>query len=120
MLARCRPTASPWPQDTAALSRLRDALANSQDAWSQFNGLRAELYSIPATLSAREWSLVRSELGTAVLPAIETWLADSVAFERQARAAVPGGHVALSAPIPRLLTTRPAQPSISQPANAHL
>ncbi|MFB6951335.1 hypothetical protein ACFCXP_17060 [Streptomyces niveus] len=111
LLARCRPTASPWPQDAGALSRLRDALADSQNAWEEFNALRAELYSIPADLSAQEWSQVRSTLGTAVLPAIGTWLADSETFERQARAAVPGGHVALSAPSPRLLTTSPAFPA---------
>ncbi|MFF5090377.1 hypothetical protein [Streptomyces niveus] len=110
LLARCRPTASPWPQDAAALSRLRGALANSQDTWEEFNALRAELYSVPTGLSAQEWSRVRSTLGTAVLPAIRTWLADSEVFERQARAAVPGGHIALSAPHPRLLTTTPALP----------
>ncbi|MEV8351860.1 hypothetical protein ACFVTT_24350 [Streptomyces niveus] len=111
LLARCRPAASPWPQDAGALFRLRDALADSQNAWDEFNALRAELYSIPADLSAQEWSQVRSTLGTAVLPAIRTWLADSETFERQARAAVPGGHVALSAPSPRLLTTSPALPT---------
>lgn len=44
----------------------------------------------PRTLPAHEWSQVRGQLGLAVLPAIETWLADSEAFERQARAAVAG------------------------------
>lgn len=111
LLARCRPAASPWPQDAAALSRLRDALADSQNAWDEFNALRAELYSVPTGLSAQEWSRVRSTLGTAVLSAIRTWLADSETFERQARAAVPGGHIALSAPHPRPLTTTPALPT---------
>lgn len=120
LLTRCRPAASPWPQDAAALTRLRDALASSQDTWAQFNNLRAELYSTPAVLPAHEWSQIRSELGAAVLPAIETWLAHSEAFERQARAAVPGGPMALSAPSPRLLTSRPAQPATTKLANAHL
>ncbi|MCZ4102596.1 hypothetical protein G3I60_35730 [Streptomyces sp. SID13666] len=53
------------------------------------------------------------------MPQIATWPADSEAFERQARAAVPGGLVALSAPTPRLLTTRPSQPATPQPANPH-
>ncbi|MCZ4103631.1 hypothetical protein [Streptomyces sp. H39-C1] len=119
LLSRCRPSASAWPQDAAALARLRDALASSQDAWAEFQDLRAELYSIPATLSAPEWSQVRSQLGATVLPQIATWLADGEAFERQARAAVPGGQVALSAPTPRLLTTRPPQPATPRPANAH-
>ncbi|WP_327669521.1 MULTISPECIES: hypothetical protein [unclassified Streptomyces] len=62
--------------------RLREALASSQGVWTEFNDLRTELYSIPATLSAREWSQVRSELGASALPAIETWLADGETFER--------------------------------------
>ncbi|MFD9069108.1 hypothetical protein [Streptomyces lasiicapitis] len=108
LLTRCRPAATSWPEDAAALTRLREALAHSQDAWNEWNGLRHELYSIRRTLPAHEWSQVRGQLGLAVLSAIETWLADSEAFERQARAAVPGGPAALSAPSPRLLTTRPA------------
>lgn len=58
----------------------------------------------PRQLVAHEWSQVPSKLGTTVLPALETWLADSEAFEHQARAAVPGGLVALSAPTSRRLT----------------
>jgi hypothetical protein len=77
------------------------------------------LYSIPRTLPAHEWSQVRGQLGLAVLPAIETWLADSEAFERQARAAVPGGPAALSAPTPRLLTARPAPLPAPRSAPAH-
>jgi hypothetical protein len=66
---------------------LREALDHSQDAWNEWNDLRHDVYSIPRTLPAHEWSQVRGQLGLAVLPAIETWLADSEAFERQARAA---------------------------------
>lgn len=73
----------------------------------------------PRTLPAHEWSKVRGQLGLAVLPAIETWLADSEAFERQARAAVPGGPAALSAPSPRLLTARPAPLPAPRSAAAH-
>ncbi|PKT72317.1 hypothetical protein CW362_14595 [Streptomyces populi] len=104
LLARCRPAATAWPDDAAALARLHEAVADSQDAWTEWNDLRRDLYSVPQTLSSHEWSQVRERLGLAVLPAIETWLADSAAFERQARAAVPGGPAALSAPSPRLLT----------------
>ncbi|WP_097922847.1 hypothetical protein [Streptomyces sp. wa1063] len=119
LLTRCRPAATPWPEDAAALTRLREALAFSQDAWDEWNDLRQELYSIPRTLPAHEWSQVRGQLGLAVLPAIETWLADSEAFERQARAAVPGGPAALSAPTPRLLTARPAPLPAPRSAPAH-
>ncbi|MFI1929317.1 hypothetical protein [Streptomyces sp. NPDC020330] len=108
LLTRCRPAATAWPEDAAALNRLRDALGHSQDAWDKWNNLRDELYSIPATLPAHEWSQVRGQLGLAVLPEIETWLSDSEVFERQVRAAVPGGPAALSAPTPRLMTARPA------------
>ncbi|MCX4501090.1 hypothetical protein [Streptomyces anulatus] len=108
LLTRCRPAVTAWPEDAAALDRLREALAHSQDAWGKWNNLRDELYSIPATLSAHEWSQVRGQLGLAVLPAIETWLSDSEVFERQVRTAVPGWLAELSAPTPRLMTSRPA------------
>ncbi|MGW7096586.1 hypothetical protein [Streptomyces sp. NPDC054874] len=108
LLTRCRPAATPWPEDAAALNRLHDALAHSQDTWDQWNHVLNELHSIPSTLSVHEASQIRGQLGLAVLPAIETWLSDSEVFERQVRAAVPGGPAALSAPTPRLLTARPA------------
>ncbi|MEU8482387.1 hypothetical protein [Streptomyces sp. NPDC048641] len=110
LLTRCRPAATAWPDDAAALTRLCEALVASQDALNEWNDLRHDLYSIPRALPAHEWSQVRGQLGLAVLPAIETWLADSEAFARQVRAAVPGGPAALSAPSPRLLTARPAPP----------
>ncbi|WP_371553193.1 hypothetical protein OG266_38335 [Streptomyces sp. NBC_00554] len=119
LLTRCRPAASAWREDAAALTRLREALASSQDAWKEWNDTRRELYSIPRTLPAHEWSQARGQLGLAVLPAIETWLADSEAFERQARAAVPGGPASLPAPSPRLLTTRPTPPPSPRAAAAH-
>ncbi|MCX5238870.1 hypothetical protein OG824_27075 [Streptomyces prunicolor] len=119
LLARCRPTATPWPQDAAALTRLREALAHSQDARNEWNDTRRDLYAIPRTLPAHEWSRVRGRLGLAVLPAIETWLADGGTFERQARAAVPGGPAALSAASPHVLTARPVPPPTPPAASAH-
>lgn len=56
LLTRCRPDATPWPEDTAALTRLREALAFGQDARDEWNDLRQELHSIPRTLPAHEWS----------------------------------------------------------------
>ncbi|MFD4257642.1 hypothetical protein ACFWR9_08420 [Streptomyces sp. NPDC058534] len=120
LLSRCRPVATAWPDDGAALTRLREALARSQDTWDEWNGLSHELHMVQRrTLSAHEWSQVRGQMGLAVLPAIETWLGDSEAFERQVRAAVPGGLAALSAPSPRLLTARPAPPPAPRSAAAH-
>ncbi|MFB7630510.1 hypothetical protein ACFC0M_06115 [Streptomyces sp. NPDC056149] len=119
LLTRCRPAASPWPQDAAALTRLREALASSQDAFNEWNTMQRELYSVPMTLPAHQWSQVRGQLGLAVLPAIETWLDDIDTFERQARAAEPGGQAALSAPSPPLLTTRPAATPALRSSAAH-
>ncbi|GAA3196512.1 MULTISPECIES: hypothetical protein [Streptomyces] len=119
LLTRCRPAATPWPEDAAVLTRLREALAHSQDAWHEWNDLGDNLYSVPRTLPDHEWSQVRGQLGLAVLPAIETWLAHTKVFERQARAAEPGGPATLSAPSPRLLTTSPTPPSASRSAPVH-
>ncbi|MEU7646323.1 hypothetical protein [Streptomyces huasconensis] len=113
LLSRCRPAATAWPQDAAALERLRSALADSQETRDEDQELRGVLFSVGG------WKQARSRFGLAALPAIETWLADGEAFERQARAAVPGGAVALSAPSPRLLTARPAPPAVRRPSAAH-
>ncbi|WP_254647157.1 hypothetical protein [Streptomyces sp. GbtcB6] len=119
LLAWCRPRATPWPQDAAAMSRLREALAESEDAWNEWNDTRNDLCSILPGMPTHEWSQIRGRLGLSVLPAIETWLADGETFERQVRAAVPGGPAALSAPSPRLLTARPALPPTPPATPAH-
>ncbi|MFE0129985.1 hypothetical protein ACFWY6_00065 [Streptomyces sp. NPDC059037] len=113
LLSRCRPAMTPWPQDATALERLRTALADSQDTRDEDKALSGVLFSVDG------WKQARSRFGLAALPAIETWLAESAAFERQARAAVPGGAVALAAPSPRLLTARPAPPAVTRSSAAH-
>ncbi|MBM7167047.1 hypothetical protein JQK87_01130 [Streptomyces sp. G44] len=113
LLSRCRPAMPPWPQDAAALERLRTAIADSQDTRDEDKALSGVLFSVDG------WKQARSRFGLAALPSIETWLADSEAFERQARAAVPGGRVALAAPSPRLLTARPAPSAVPRPSAAH-
>ncbi|MFD4476433.1 hypothetical protein ACFWPU_10015 [Streptomyces sp. NPDC058471] len=113
LLSRCRPAMTPWPQDAAALDRLRTALADSQEVRMEDKALSGVLFSVDG------WKQARSRFGLAALPAIETWLADSEGFERQARAAAPGGPVALSAPSPRLLTARPAPPAVPRSVAAH-
>lgn len=77
------------------------------------------LRPIPRTLPAQNWSRGRGQNGLAVLPAIETWLADHEAFERQVHAAVPGGSAALAAPSPRMLTARRAPPPATRGASTH-
>ncbi|MYT96613.1 MULTISPECIES: hypothetical protein [unclassified Streptomyces] len=113
LLSRCRPAMTPWAQDAAALDRLRTALAESQAVRAEDKELRGVLFSVDG------WKQARSRFGLAALPAIETWLAESEAFERQVRAAVPGGPVALAAPTPRLLTARPALPAVPRSSAAH-
>ncbi|GGU55236.1 hypothetical protein GCM10010211_19900 [Streptomyces albospinus] len=113
LLSRCRPARSLWPQDAAALERLRTALADSQEIRAEDKALSGVLFSVEG------WKQARSRFGLAALPAMETWLADSKVFERQARAAVPGGPMALSAPSPHLLTARPAPPALSRSSAAH-
>lgn len=113
LLSRCRPAMTPWSQDAAALERLRTALADSQETRDEDRTLSGVLFPVDG------WEQARSRFGLAALPAIETWLADSEAFERQARAAVPGGPVALAAPSPRLLTARPAPPALPRSSAAH-
>ncbi|MEV5979650.1 hypothetical protein [Streptomyces sp. NPDC052114] len=113
LLSRCRPARSPWPQDAVALERLRSALADSQETRNEGTALSGVLFSVEG------WKQARSRFGLAALPAIETWLTDSTVFERQARAAVPGGPMALSAPSPHLLTARPAPPAVPRSSAAH-
>lgn len=113
LLSRCRPARSPWPQDATVLDLLHTALADSQATRDEDKALSGALYSWDG------WKRARSRFGLAALPAIEPWLANSEVFERQARAAVPGGPMALSAPSPRLLTARPAPPALPRSSAAH-
>ncbi|WP_258564474.1 hypothetical protein [Streptomyces himalayensis] len=119
LVARCHPATSPWPQDTAALTRLHSALVDSEEALREATTLSTNLYAIPRTLHTHEWSHIRAQLGMSALQAIETWLADSEIFERQARTAQPTGTTALSTPGQRALTTRPAPPPTTSAPTAH-
>ncbi|MEV0446062.1 hypothetical protein AB0I84_29295 [Streptomyces spectabilis] len=109
LLSRCRPALTPWPQDAPALDNLRAALTQIQDA--------RELSGIPFSTDGGQLAL--SQSGASVLPAIETWLAEGEAFERQARAAVPGGPVALATPSPRSLTARPVPSTAPRSSTKH-
>ncbi|MBT2509205.1 hypothetical protein J7I98_25640 [Streptomyces sp. ISL-98] len=95
LLDRCRPAATPWPEDTGALARLAGALG---DAETVREGL------------ACGTPLSRPERNTRTWPAVETWLAHGEPFLRQARAATPHQRPALgvSAPPRALPPGRPA------------
>ncbi|MCC2276222.1 hypothetical protein LKL35_12465 [Streptomyces sp. ET3-23] len=95
VLERCRPAATPWPEDTDALARLADALGDAEV-------VREEL-ACGAPLTRRE----RTER---TWPAIATWLTHAEPFARQARAATPRPRAALdvAAPPRALPPSRPA------------
>ncbi|MFE9905046.1 hypothetical protein [Streptomyces achromogenes] len=85
LLDRCRPQASPWPQDAEALGRLAAALLTAQEICDNLN--------TGAVLSddehhQRSW------------PLIATWLTHSNSFLRQARAAAPSPPPAPALPPP--------------------
>ncbi|MGJ5751609.1 hypothetical protein FB563_4046 [Streptomyces puniciscabiei] len=85
LLDRCRPTATPWPEDTEALTQLADALGKAE-------AVREELaFGSP---------LARPERNLRTWPAITTWLTHSEPFLRQARAATPHARSALAVSAP--------------------
>ncbi len=95
LLDRCRPTATPWHEDTEAVAQLADALEEAE-------AVREELaFGTP---------LARPERNLRTWPAITTWLTHSELFLRQARAATPHPRSALavSAPPRTLPPGRPA------------
>ncbi|MFI7102755.1 hypothetical protein ACIBK8_25745 [Streptomyces sp. NPDC050161] len=95
LLDRCRPAATPWPQDAEALAQLADAVA---DAAAVREDLSCGTPLTRPQRSARTW------------PAIENWLAHGASFLRQARSATPHPQPALkvSAPPLALPPGRPA------------
>ncbi|MFD5111693.1 hypothetical protein ACFWNG_05150 [Streptomyces sp. NPDC058391] len=95
LLDQCRPTASPWPEDSEALPQLADALTDAQTVGEDL---------------ACGTPLTRPERNARTWPAIETWLTHSESFLRQARAAAPHPRPALtvSAPPRALPPGRPA------------
>ncbi|MET9185129.1 hypothetical protein ABZX63_07695 [Streptomyces tendae] len=113
LLAQCRPATTAWPDDAAALTRLRAALSDNAAARQEETTLSSHLHAIPRLLRSHEYHHVRAEYGMSALPAIQTWLADSAVFERQVRAAQPAGTHTLSAPTPPTVNPRPALPPAS-------
>ncbi|CAL9364958.1 hypothetical protein SUDANB105_00744 [Streptomyces sp. enrichment culture] len=82
VLDRCRPAATPWPQDARALDDLTTALLDAD------------------SLRTSEVPLPRSGHHQRIWPAIETWLAHADVFLRQASAATPPARSALPMPAP--------------------
>ncbi|MER5443193.1 hypothetical protein [Streptomyces sp. NPDC002790] len=110
LLDHCHPAATAWPDDTAALARLRAALSDNAAARQEETTLTGNLHAIPRLLSTHEYHHVRAEYGMSALPAIETWLADAAVFERQVRVAPPAGTNTLSVSSRRALSAHPALP----------
>ncbi|MEV5506568.1 hypothetical protein [Streptomyces orinoci] len=112
LLDRCHPTATPWPQDTQALTQLAGALSDAE-------AVREELaFGTP---------LARTERNLRTWPAITTWLTHSEPFLRQAQAATPRppARPARTPPVTRLSTERltpcpltPTSPSAPIPTTA--
>ncbi|WP_420036034.1 hypothetical protein ACN2WE_30870 [Streptomyces sp. cg28] len=113
LLAHCQPATTDWPDDTAALVRLRAALADTSAARQEEITLNDNLHALPRLLRSHEHHHVRADYGMAALPAIRMWLADTAVFERQVRAAQPAGTNTLSASSRRAPDARPALPPAS-------
>ncbi|MER5538843.1 hypothetical protein [Streptomyces mirabilis] len=95
LIYRCRPTSSPWPDDTAALSLLADAVIDAETLIDEI---------------VHGGSVSSQERNARAWPAIETWLTDGEIFLRQARVSAPHRRPALpvTAPARSLTTGRPA------------
>ncbi|NEB09787.1 hypothetical protein G3I32_13090 [Streptomyces coelicoflavus] len=119
LIARCDPGSSPWPGDQAAVVRLRSALADSEATMREYTTLNDDLHQLRRLLQTHEYHHVRAEFGLSARPAIETWLADSAAFERQVRAAKPARPTALASSSQRALTSRPVPPPAAPAPTVH-
>lgn len=95
LIYRSRPTSSPWPDDTTALSLLADAVIDAETLIDEI---------------VHGGSVSSQERNARAWPAIETWLTDGEIFLRQARVSAPHRRPALpvTAPARSLTTGRPA------------
>lgn len=89
LLDQCRPANTAWPEDAAALHRLRDALAQGTGILADWNARLDDLRQTPAALPAEMYGDAKAERDARMLPVIEAWMADGEVFLRQARAAAP-------------------------------
>ncbi|MGX1134887.1 hypothetical protein RKD49_007077 [Streptomyces glaucescens] len=85
LLDQCRPATSAWPQDAEVLDQLAVALLTTLQVREDLNS------GVP---------LSRTEHHAQTWPAIETWLAHSQQFLRQARAASPRPRPTVAVPQP--------------------
>ncbi|MER7986537.1 hypothetical protein ABTY53_13180 [Streptomyces noursei] len=112
LLDQCRPAQTPWPQDAAALERLRTAL----DQCSAVLAQRATAVT-PGTAVTAD---AKAGRGPQLLPVVDALLADGDVLLRQARAAAPPPPHTKSGPehdVPALPPARPA-PAGATPAGA--
>lgn len=98
LIYRCRPTSSPWPDDTAALSLLADAVIDAETLIDEI---------------VHGGSVSSQERNARAWPAIETWLTDGEIFLRQAHVSAPHRRPVLpvTASTRSLTTGRPAHRS---------
>jgi hypothetical protein len=89
LLDRCRPATTSWPEDAAALDRLREALVQGTGILAYWNARLDDLRQTPAALPAETYGDAKAERDARMLPVIEAWMADCEVFLRQARAAAP-------------------------------
>ncbi|MFJ9033628.1 hypothetical protein ACIRQP_35020 [Streptomyces sp. NPDC102274] len=115
LLEHCRPAGTPWPEDTAALERLRAAVQEGQATLEWWNGQLTGLRETPAALPADSPTAAKRTRNERVWPAVETWLADGEALIRQAKAAAP----APQSPAPLTPATAPAALPPSHRATPH-
>lgn len=89
LLDQCRPATTAWPEDAAALHRLREALAQGTGILADWNARLDDLRQTPAELPAETYGEAKAERDARMLPVIEAWMANCEVFLRQVRAAAP-------------------------------
>jgi hypothetical protein len=109
LLEACHPEHSAWPEDAAALERLRGAL-------EQGTMIQADWVAQVVALRQRGWPAetylaAKAQRNAQARPVIATWLADGDTLIRQARAATPlGPRTAPSVPDHSAAAALPAPP----------
>ncbi|GAU70748.1 hypothetical protein SSP35_22_00510 [Streptomyces sp. NBRC 110611] len=111
VLEQCSRSTALSTEDEAVLAELHEVLRSTQPARDEWNAQTAKSYARPPRKFFHErWGGLRARLGAQVMPAIATWVTEADAFARIARAATPGGQMALAAPAPWPAPSGPCPP----------